>query len=158
MIDDKGEDLRAQLPMIQRSPEFRDFLRALAVEIDAQAGPQGRDTLLRGVGQQMARLRPLPAVTSMEALELEMNETLAAMGWGRTHIALQEAERCLVISHSDLPRVGSKGEPAGLWLAAVLEGLYETWMAQQPGADASLTARRQPSENIDVIKLHYKRG
>lgn len=137
-------------------PHFEDFIRALATEIDAQAGTQGRDALLRGVGRQLARLRPLPEVSSMETLELEMNANLAGLGWGSMRLALQEAERILTITHSGLPRVGSRGEPAGFWLSAVLEGLYDAWMSQQAGADKSLTARRTGVSG-DAVELHYKR-
>ena len=46
---------------------------------------------------------------------------------------MNEAERCVVLDHTGLPQVGSAGEPAGTWLAPVLEGLYQVWMGQQPG-------------------------
>jgi hypothetical protein len=48
---------------------WRTFLRGLASELDAQAGPEHTAELLRGAGQQMARLLGLPAVLSLEALE-----------------------------------------------------------------------------------------
>jgi hypothetical protein len=137
---------------------FREFLRALAEELDAQGGAAGRDSLLRGVGRQMAKLLPLLPVASIEALEMEMNETIAAIGWGQTRLTLQEAERSLIFTHTGLPRIGSAGEPYGLWLGAVLEGLYEGWMVQQPGADASLTARRQTGHAGDAVILRYGRA
>jgi hypothetical protein len=135
--------------------QFREFLRGLAMELDAQAGPQGRDILLRSIGLQMARLIPILPVASMEALEMEINERLATIGWGHTRLVLQEADRCLIFTHSGLPRIGSVGEPHGFWLSAVLEGLYEGWMAQQPGADPALAARRQMDHEGDAVILRY---
>ena len=135
--------------------DWRPFLRALAEEIDAVAGPAGRDALLRGVGRQLARLHPVPARESADALALEMNETLDAFGWGRVRIAFAERERCLFLTHEALPRVGGSGDPPGSWLAGALVGLYEGWMAQQPGADASLVARRVPSSTPDEIVIRY---
>jgi hypothetical protein len=137
--------------------DWRPFLRALAAEIDAVAGPAGRDALLRGVGRQLARLHALPARESTDALALEMNETLGAFGWGFVRIAFAERERCLFLTHEGLPPVGGGGDPPGTWLAGVLVGLYEGWMAQQPGADASLVARRVPSSNRDEIVIRYGR-
>ena len=137
--------------------QFRSFLRGLAEEIDTQAGAEARDRLLRGAGHRMARLLPLPAVASMRALEMEMNDVLGAIGWGSTHLDLREAERCLVITHTGLPRIGSAGDPLGSWLSAALEGLYEAWLAQQPGSDPDLVARRQRCSSPDVLTLHYSR-
>jgi hypothetical protein len=134
------------------------FLRALAAEIDGQAGPAGRDALLRAVGRQMARLAPLTPVATMEALEAEMNAALDGIGWGRTRLSLYEAERALVFTHSGLPRLGGLGEPPGLWLAAALEGLYEAWMAAQPGADAGVAARRLSGGSADEVLIRYARG
>ncbi len=137
--------------------DWRPFLRALAEEIDAVAGSAGRDALLRGVGRQLARLHPLPARDSADGLALEMNETLDGFGWGRVRIAFAERERCLFLTHEGLPRVGGGGDPPGSWLAGVLVGLYEGWMAQQPGADASLVAWRVASSTPDEIVIRYGR-
>ncbi len=134
------------------------FLRALALEIDAQAGAPARDTLLRGAGQQLARLMTLPQVGSLEALEREMNGALSTLGWGSVRLTLNEAERCVMIAHAGLPRLGSAGEPAGYWLAAALEGLYEGWMAQQPGGDPTFTARRQAEITSGELLLRFERG
>jgi len=133
------------------------FLRALALEIDGRSDPAGRDTLLRAVGQQMAAMMGLPPVGSLEALELEINAVLGAIGWGRARLVIDEAERCLQITHAGLPRIGSAGEPAGWWLGAALEGLYEGWMAQQPGGDPSLQARRRETQQADSLLIIYAR-
>jgi hypothetical protein len=130
------------------------FLRALAFEIDDRSDPTGRDVLLRAVGQQMA----LPPVNSLEALEMEINSALERIGWGTARLAVNEAERCVLITHTALPRVGSAGEPAGFWLGAALEGLYEGWMAQQPGGDASLCARRNAVSATDQLLIRYERA
>lgn len=137
--------------------QWRPFLRALADEIDAIAGEAERDTLLRGVGARMARLVPLPAVVSLESLEIEMNDALATLGWGRTRLALNEAERALAITHTGLPRIGAAGTPPGTWLAALLEGLYGAWMAQQPGSDPNLAARLAGPPTPETITLRFSR-
>jgi len=130
-------------PMPRAAPDWRKFLRALADEIDAQhGGDAARDELLRAIGRRMAQLLPLPEVASMEALSMEMNDALAAIGWGSVTLTLEEGEQRLTIVHVGLPRLGGAGEPPGLWLSALLEGLYESWIGQQPGSDSRLVARR----------------
>jgi hypothetical protein len=143
------------LQPVRAAQDWRPFLRALAEEIDAVAGSAGRDALLRGVGHQLARLHPLPARDSADALALEMNETLDAFGWGRMRLSFDERERCLLLTHAGLPRVGGGGDPPGSWLCGALVGLYEGWLSQQPGADASFRARRVASPDPDEIVIRY---
>ena len=137
-------------------PAWRAFLRGLALELDAQAGSDASAAILRAAGQQMAAMLGLLAVHSLEALELEMNGVLAEIGWGSVRLALHEAERCVILRHSDLPRIGSAGEPPGTWLAPALEGLYQGWMGQQAGADPSFNARAKGYEG-DTIVIRYGR-
>lgn len=125
--------------------QWRLFLRALAEEVDSLAGSTERDDMLRGVGSRMARLAPLPAVATLEALEVEVNDALAHLGWGEARLTLDEPARMLRVTHAGLPRIGSLQAQDGPWLSALLEGLYEAWFAQQPGGDPSLTARRRPT-------------
>src|ERR1700761_5120486 len=83
-------------------PRWGFFLRALAQEVDAHGGPDGRQILLRGIGKRLATMLPLPPVSSLEAIELEINAGLAELGWGRCGLELRENERSIVISHTGL--------------------------------------------------------
>jgi hypothetical protein len=115
-------------------------------------GPEAAASVLRSAGQRMAELMRLPPVASIEALELEMNAALADIGWGAVALAVNESERCVELRHAALPRVGSAGEPPGNWLVPALEGLYEAWMAQQPGSDASFRSRLHQAGDLVVIR------
>lgn len=138
--------------------QWRLFLRALAEEVDSLAAPGERDQMLRGMGRRMARMAPLPSVDLLEALEMEMNEALDGLGWGQVQLRLSADDRALMIRHVGLPRIGSLGAPAGLWLAALLEGLYEGWFAQQPGSQASLVARRVQANAPGAVVLRFARA
>jgi len=138
--------------------QWRLFIRALAEEVDSLAAPGERDDMLRGLGRRIARMAPLPAVELLETLEIEMNEALQDLGWGRVQLHLNPDDRALIIRHHGLPRVGSLGTPAGTWLAATLEGLYEGWLAQQPGSQPSLVARRIPGHSGDLVTLRFARA
>ncbi len=95
---------------------------------------------------------------SLDALEVEMNDALDELGWGSVRLRLHEGERTLFVTHSGLPRIGSLGTPAGQWLSALLEGLYEVWFAQQPGHQPDLVARRVQGGGTDCVILRYARG
>jgi hypothetical protein len=133
---------------------WRAFLRGLAFELETQAGRDTTVAILRATGQQMSALLALLAVDSLEALQLEMNVVLAEINWGSVRLMLHEAERCVVLSHSSLPRIGSAGDPPGTWLAPVLEGLYQGWMGQQAGANPSFTARIKDYEDDTIIIVY----
>ncbi|HEX2940106.1 MAG TPA: cellulose biosynthesis protein BcsD [Rhodopila sp.] len=132
------------------------FLRALAQEVDAYGGPEGRDVLLRGIGKRLATMLPLPEVSSLEAFELEINAVLADLGWGRCALALDKGERCIVISHTGMPVIGSNGEPAGAWLVAALEGLYGAWLMNHPDCGDGFSIRRQSVEAGGDIVLNFQ--
>jgi Cellulose synthase subunit D len=137
--------------------QWRGFLRALAAEIDGSAGRAAREAMLHSVGVRMAQMLPLPGVESIDALQIEMNEALAAIGWGSVVLELSEPSRYLTLTHTGLPRIGAAGEPPGTWLAACLVGLYETWITCQPGGSAGLKARLQSASSSGTIVLQYGR-
>ncbi len=140
-----------------QSVQWRLFVRALADEVDSLAGPGERDDMLRGMGRRMARMTPLAHVDQLDALEMEMNEVLGDLGWGHVQLHLNAEDRAVMIRHSGLPKVGSLGSPAGTWLAALLEGLYEGSMAQQPGSQSALVALRVPSNSSEFVVLRFAR-
>ena len=137
------------------SGQWRLFLRALVDEVDSRASPEERDEMLRGVGRRMSQLMPLPGVGTLEALQLEMNDALAAIGWGAVQLTVDEANPALTVVHSDLPRIGSTGTPPGQWLAGLLPGLYDGWFAQQPGSQNSLRTERVSVASGAGVMLRY---
>ncbi len=139
------------------SIDWRIFMRAMAEEVDSLAGAGERDDMLRGIGRRMSRMLPLPPTQSVTELEIEMNEVLAAAGWGHVALQVNEARRSLELTHTGLPRIGSLGTPAGTWLSPLLEGLYDGWLAQQPGSKPALASQRVPAESGSAIVLHYER-
>jgi hypothetical protein len=139
------------MPQVQ----WRGFLLAMACELDAIMPARSRDRLLRAVGMRMAQMRPVPPAASMEALQIEMNEILAELGWGSVRLDVAGSERGLLLTHSGLPRLGVAGHPPGTWLAAVLEGIYGGWMASQPGSEPSLAVELQGAADAATLELKY---
>ncbi|MBV9654405.1 MAG: hypothetical protein JOZ42_07545 [Acetobacteraceae bacterium] len=160
MMHDPFASMTAPLPVEAPAvppPPWRAFLRALAEELDAQRDRNASEEMLRAIGRRMARLSPLPMVATAEAMAVEMNDALGGLGWGAVTLTLEQDQARLAILHSGLPRVGGAGNPPGQWLAPVLEGLYETWIAQQPDSDPRLMARRHPSPVPGTVALYYGR-
>jgi hypothetical protein len=141
--------------MAPTAASWRLLLRALAEELDLLRPGLDRDALLRRCGHRLARLMPLPQVASLGALAVEANDALAAVGWGTTAMTVDQADRALRIHHTGLPRIGSLQAEGGPWLTALLEGLYEGWLIQQPGGEASLSARCIPGGEQGAIVLRY---
>lgn len=137
--------------------QWRGFLRALVETLDANLDAASRDALLRAVGNRLGGLLPLPACGGLAELEARMNEAVAATDWGWVEIALDPNDRALVLTHCAAPAVATGADPTGGWIGAVLEGLYGTWLAAQPGAEASLSPRRL-SAAAGSITLRYGRG
>ena len=132
------------------------FLRAVAETVDALGGPLARDMWLREIGERMAAMRPISAVPNMETLAMELNDALGSMGWGQVSFHLNETDRALLITHTNLPRVGAAGDPPGTWISALLEGLYKAWMGQLPGSDPTLEATRL-RVTAQTVLLRYGR-
>jgi hypothetical protein len=125
------------------SVQWRDFLRALLETLDATMQRDSRDSLLRAIGQRFAAAMPLPASDTLAALEMRMNEALAAASWGHVLLELDQRENTLRVVHSAGPCIPAPGDEAGAWLAPVLEGLYSNWFGAQPGGegDTGITVR-----------------
>jgi len=125
------------------SAQWRDFLRAMLDTLDATMQRDSRDNLLRAIGQRFAAAMPLPASDTLAALEVRMNEALAAASWGHVVLELDQRENTLRIVHSAAPCISTPGDDTGAWVAPVLEGLYSNWFGAQPGGegDTGITVR-----------------
>jgi hypothetical protein len=136
------------------SPQWRPFLRALMAVVEEHLPGDARATLLRAIGEGMAREMPLPPCATLVELEARMNEALAAVEWGYVQIALDEAAPALIIHHAAAPLVSVAGDPKGAWLGTLLEGLHQAWLDAQPGATAGVPVRCARLENA-LVELRY---
>ena len=146
---DEGQNAQARA-----GPDrWRVFLRGLVIEMEAQAGPVATTAVPAG---RRATNGASDGVAAGQfdgsAGDRDERGSMAEIGWGSVRLTMNEAERCVELDHTGLPRIGSAGEPAGTWLAPVLEGLYQEWMGQQPGADELLRTRLQHCGNSIAIR------
>lgn len=91
----------------------------------------GRDATLRRAGARLAALSPIPACETLGALEERVNDALAAMDWGHAAFFLDQGRPALVIRHLAAPVIATRAAPDGAWVAPVLEGLHQAWLAGQ---------------------------
>jgi hypothetical protein len=139
------------------SPQWRAFVRSL-LDISASHLPDpAQDQFLRAVGEGMARQMQLPPSATLAALEDAMNVALAEAEWGYVEIALDVANAALLLRHRAAPLISMPNDPAGNWVAQVLEGLYQTWLDEQPGAVAGVPVRRTEQAPGAVV-LQYARA
>jgi hypothetical protein len=120
------------------SPQWRSFMRALVETLDGHLDAEGRASLMRAVGSRMADASPLPHCDTLSELEGRINDALSAAEWGYAELAIDTGARRLIVTHHAAPAVAAGDDADGRWIAPVLEGLYGTWLAAQPGAAPDL--------------------
>jgi hypothetical protein len=136
------------------SVQWRGFLRALVETLDAHLDTAGRTALMRIIGRRMADAMPLPHCDTLGGLEAQINDALAATEWGFCRLSVDLPGCRLLVTHAAAPVIGAGEDVEGAWIAAVLEGLYGGWLAEQPGADAAIAvavAHYAPGE----VRLRY---
>lgn len=136
------------------SPQWRPFVRALMAVVKEHLPAEARTTMLRALGEGMAREMPLPPCETLAELEARMNEALAANEWGYVQISLDETAPALLIRHAAAPLVSVAGDAEGAWVGTVLEGLHQAWLDAQPGAAAGVLVRCAKLENA-LVELRY---
>ncbi|MFL1462209.1 cellulose biosynthesis protein BcsD [Roseococcus sp. DSY-14] len=94
-------------------------------------GAEARAETLRAAGARLAAAAPLPPCATLEELERRVNDALAAMDWGHAAFFLELGRGVLVVRHRAAPCIPTAEDPQGAWVAAVLEGLHEAWLAGQ---------------------------
>jgi hypothetical protein len=119
-------------------PQWRGFLRALVETLDEHVDAEGRAALMHAIGVRMAAALPLPYCDTLSGLEGCINDALSAADWGYCRLALDTQSPRLVVTHGAAPAVAAGADEEGAWAGAVLEGLYTTWFAAQPGADPTV--------------------
>lgn len=103
------------------------LLKALIEEMFASAGDDDGCSFMRHVGRRMASDMGAPTAQTLETLEQSINARWAEMDWG--WVSLVTDGRSLTLTHGAYPGAGAG---AGQWqtaIAALLEGLYEAWLA-----------------------------
>ena len=126
--------------------QWRDFLRAMAVEFD-QALPGGESArLMARIGQRFADVHVLPPAATVQALQASINAVWAECEWGWA--VLEERPDQLRIVHAGSPFAAALGHGNG-WHHGFLEGAYRHWL-RGAGMLAALDVRHVATENRDI--------
>ena len=127
------------------SRQWQGFLQAMAAEFD-QALPEAESArLMARIGRRFADAHALPAVATLEALQVSVNAIWADCDWGWA--VFEERSDHLCIAHAGSPlgvAVGGVG-----WHHAFLEGAYCHWL-RGVGMPNVLDVRYQPAESPDI--------
>lgn len=129
-----------------------EFLPVLAEALAGRHGSLELRGMFRGVGQRLAETATFGAPT-LAALEAQINEWLAARGWGWLRIDEQDAWLDLI--HGCGPLRAGFGAATLQWSAGLLEGLYAGWL-QQAGCGTELQLRQLGGIEGDLDLLRFR--
>ncbi len=134
------------------SPQWRVFLAAFAVELQAGAEPDEVRGFLRQIGRRMAEVLVLPKTDTVEALEAAMNEAWSRIEWGWVRLFPEDAG--IRIVHGAYPNAFA--DPTNqLWpegASAVMEGVYGQWML---GQGSPIPVVRRISDRADPLEFRH---
>lgn len=144
--------LRAQ----QVAPQWLGFLRALAMELAAQADESALRNLFHSIGAKLAAdaQAVIPEVNSLAELQQALNTYWEGIQWG--WVEMTELQGFVEVTHYLAPLEQAFSESALTWSVGLLEGFYQT-VFQALGADASLQLRHTPTSD-DGWSLHFRFG
>lgn len=145
----------AYLAERQFSPQWRDFLRTMAVELYGNFSAEEARGFFRQIGQRMAAEVKLPVVETLDGLEGVLNGRLSAMDWGRVKLTVEDD--AIAIRHSAYPGQHLDEAASDVWrraFAAVLEGVYTVWLQTQ-GGRADMEAKLRGESQADGFKFAY---
>ena len=134
------------------SPQWRPFMASLMAELFGGFDAAEASGFLRQIGARMGAEITLRKHGDLEELEAGINEKLAALAWGYARLDLVGAE--IEITHRAFPDLGPAHPARPAWrsgFAAILEGLYTTWLQLQGGRhDMRAKARPDGAESAAV--------
>ena len=116
-----------------RSPEWLDFLRVLADELNEQMSAEELRAFFYVLGRRLADDAPIGEVESLEELEQAANAFMQQQGWG--WVSIRDVHTSLELVHSCSPLRAAFGDAAMDWSPALLEGVYSVWMRQMGAGD-----------------------
>jgi hypothetical protein len=139
------------------NPQWRPFMASLTAELfEAFEADEARG-FLRQIGARMATEIPLRKHGDLEELEAGINAALAIMAWGYARLGLVGSE--IEIVHRAYPDLNPAHRARTAWragFAAVLEGLYTTWLQLQGGRH-DMSAKAAP-DHIDAPAVTLRFG
>ena len=159
MIDDRGLTEQALLKYYERkqcSGQWSGFVGLFFDELLRSAGERDAHAFLRHIGTRLGRSLELGQHETLGGLEAAMNRQWDQLDWGFVNLA--ERDLRLVIRHSAYPVPASLvGEDTARGaMAAVLEGIYATWLEKQSG-ESGIPLRLAGSRSGNVLEFHYGR-
>lgn len=141
----------------QCSRQWNAFLQALAAEFQGKIEEGELRSLMRRIGDAMAKTLVLTPGDSLQELESSINSVWYGMDWG--WVRLKEMQNYLCIEHHASPLRKAFGEAAFSWTPAVLEGIYAHWFSAL-GADSSLQLKQfgSPAGIEQPIEFRFGKG
>lgn len=153
-----GEQLLRYFERQQCSSQWSGFLGLFFEELMRNAGEKDGSAFLRHIGRRMGQALLLGEQDTLESLEAAMNRRWEDLNWGWVSLRLLDSR--LVVRHQGYPVPGLKenqnADLARTAMAAVLEGVYGTWLEKQSG-ERGTPLRLVDSPNPRILEFVYGR-
>lgn len=121
----KNDNLESYFREQQVSLQWLSFLRALALELSANAEAADLRQLFCRVGERLAVdvEERFQAVETLAQLQDSLNKLWSGINWG--WVELQEVKNHIEIHHQAAPLAEAFGDDALGWSVGLLEGFYQ---------------------------------
>jgi hypothetical protein len=139
----------------QVSLQWLPILRALALELSANADAAGLRQLFFKVGERFAKdvEERFQDVQTLAELEEYLNEFWAQLNWGWVHFA--EANGAIEIEHQAAPLAEAFGDESLAWSVGLLEGFYQTVFTVLGAGDTMKVAAIDESCSDMTVQLCF---
>lgn len=138
------------------SPQWRPFMASLMLELFGNFDTEEACGFLRQIGARMGAEIRLRKHRNLEELEAGVNEALAALSWGYARLNLSGSE--IEIVHRAYPDLGQAHPARTAWrmgYAAILEGLYTTWLQLQGGGHNMRAKAAPEGTEAAAVTLYF---
>lgn len=133
-------------------PQWKDFLNALAAELNAQMPADELRAFFYVIGERIGNAQQVPVSDSLEQLQQALNNHFKSLGWGWMQI--RDLHNSLEFVHSCAPLRAAFGDDAMEWCSALLEGMYGVWMRQLgAGQDLQLRQVGRAEGQVDTLRF-----
>ena len=140
----------------QVSLQWLPILRAMAMEMAADASPADLRILFFNIGERFAKdaEESFQNVETLAILEDRLNDFWARLNWG--WVELVQVKDHIEISHSAAPLAAAFGNESIGWSVGLLEGFYQT-VFMVLGASGQMVVRSK-GETADGLSILLRFG
>jgi len=139
----------------QVSLQWLPVLRALALELSANADAAALRQLFSKVGERFAKdvQERFESVQTLAELEESLNEFWTQLNWG--WVSLTEAKGAIEIDHQAAPLAEAFGDDQLVWTVGLLEGFYQSIFVVLGAGDTMKVSAHEDACVDMLVRLQF---